>query len=115
MRSGGVLKMTVTACALLAAAIVVGAALIGHLSLGLGIAAGVLLGSLNGYLIQGLLGRGTPMVAGSLLRLVMFSSIVLIAALTLGIAAWTLPLGIGVAQLVMVGAGVRQGLARDPR
>ena len=40
----------------------------------------------------------------------MFSSIVLVAALMLGTAAWTLPLGIGIAQLVMVGAGVRQGL-----
>ena len=110
MRSGGLLKTTVTACAALAAAVVVGSALIGHVPLGLGIAAGLLLGSINGYLIQGLLGRGTPMVAGSLLRLVVFSSIVLIAALMLGTAAWTLPLGIGVAQLVMVGAGVRQGL-----
>jgi len=110
MRSVGLLKTTVTACAALAAAVVVGSALAGHLPLGLGIAAGLLLGSINGYLIQGLLGRGTPMVAASLLRLVMFSSIVLIAALMLGTAAWTLPLGIGVAQLVMVGAGVRQGL-----
>ena len=110
MRSGGLLKTTVTACAALGATIVAGSALIGHLFLGLGIAAGLLLGSLNGYLIQGLLGRGTPMVAGSLLRLVMFSSIVLVAALMLGTAAWTLPLGIGIAQLVMVAAGVRQGL-----
>ena len=110
MRSGGLLKTTVTACAALAAAIAAGGALTGHLPLGLGIAAGLLLGSLNGYLIQGLLGRGTPMVIGSLLRLVMFTLIVLIAALMLGTAAWSLPLGIGVAQLVMVGAGVRQGL-----
>ena len=110
MRSVGLLKTTVTFCAALAAAVVVGSALVGHLPLGLGIAAGLLLGSINGYLIQGLLGRGTPMVAGSVLRLVMFSSIVLIAALMLGTAAWTLPLGIGVAQLVMVGAGVREGL-----
>ncbi len=110
MRSVGLLKTTVTFCAALAAAVVVGSALVGHLPRGLGIAAGLLLGSINGYLIQGLLGRGTPMVAGSLLRLVMLSSIVLIAALMLGTAAWTLPLGIGVAQLVMVGAGVRQGL-----
>jgi hypothetical protein len=28
----------------------------------------------------------------------------------LGSAAWTLPLGIGLAQLVLVGAGIRQGL-----
>ena len=110
MRSGGVLKMTVTGCALLAAAIVVCAALIGHLSLGTGIAAGLLLGSLNGYLIQALLGRGTPMVAGSLLRLVTLSLLAIGGALMLGTAAWTVPLGIGVAQLVMVAVGVRQGL-----
>ena len=110
MRSGGVLKMTVTGCAALAAAIAVGGALTGHISLGLGIAAGLLLGSLNGYLIRALLGRGAPMLAGSLLRLIGFSSIVLIAALMLGSAAWTVPLGIGLAQLVMVAAGVRQGL-----
>ena len=110
MRSGGVLKVTVTASAVLAAAIATGAALSGHLSLGIGIAAGLLLGSLNGYLIQALLSRGTPMVAGSLLRLVMFSSIVVLAALVLRSAAWTVPLGIGIAQLVMVAAGVRQGI-----
>jgi hypothetical protein len=110
MRSGGVLKVTVTACALLAAAIAIGTALFGHLGIGVGIGAGLLLGSLNGYLIEALLGRRTPMVAGSLLRLVMFTSIVVIAALILGSAAWTLPLGIGLAQLVLVGAGIRQGL-----
>jgi hypothetical protein len=110
MRSGGVLKMTVTACAFLAAAIAIGAALFGHLSLGMGVGAGLLLGSLNGYLLQALLGRGTPMVVGSLLRLVAFTAVVLVAALVLGSAAWTLPLGIGLAQLVLVGAGIRQGL-----
>jgi hypothetical protein len=110
MRSGALLKTTVTACAVLAVALVAATALSGHLSLGLGVAAGLLLGSVNGYLIQALLGRGTPMVAGSLLRLVMFSSIVLVAALMLGTTAWTLPLGIGIAQLVMVGVGIRQGL-----
>jgi hypothetical protein len=110
MRSGGVLKMTVAACALLAAAIAVGAALLGHLAAGAGIAAGLLLGSLNGYLIQALLSRGAPMVAGSMLRLVAFTSIVVVAALLMRSAAWTLPLGIGLAQLVLVGAGIRQGL-----
>jgi hypothetical protein len=110
MRSGGVLKMTVTACALLAAAVAIGAALAGHLSLGVGIAAGLLLGSLNGFVIQALLGRGTPMVIGSLARLVIFSGLAVMAALVLGTAAWTVPLGIGLAQLVMVAAGIRQGL-----
>jgi hypothetical protein len=110
MRSGGVLKLTVTACAALAAAIAVGAALTAHLSLGIGVGAGILLGSLNGYALQALLGRGTPMVAGSLARLVTFSLLAVMAALLLGTAAWTVPLGIGLAQLVMVAAGVRQGL-----
>lgn len=110
MRSGGVLKITVTACASLAVVIAIGAALFGHISLGVGVGAGLLLGSLNGYLLQALVGRGTPMVAGSLLRLVMFTSIVVVAALMLGSSAWTLPFGIGLAQLVLVGAGIRQGL-----
>jgi hypothetical protein len=110
MMSGGLLKVTVTICAVLAAIVAAGSALSGHTSIGMGIAAGLLLGSLNGYMIQSLLGRGTPFVAGSLLRLVMFSSIVLVAALLLRSAAWSVPLGIGAAQLVMVGAGVRQGL-----
>lgn len=110
MRSGGVLKITVTACALLAAAVVVGTAVTGHLSLGIGIAAGLLLGSLNGFVIHALLGRGIPMVAGSLARLGIFSGLAVIGALVLGTAAWTVPLGIGLAQLVMVAAGIRQGL-----
>ena len=110
MMSGGLLKMTVTVCAVLAAIVAAGAALSGHAAVGMGLAAGLLLGSLNGYLIQSLLGRGTPFVAGSLLRLVMFSTVAIGAALLLRGVGWSVPLGIGVAQLVMVGAGVRQGL-----
>jgi hypothetical protein len=80
------------------------------MAIGFGLAAGILLGSFNGYLIQGLLGRRTPFVASSLLRIVLFSSVVLLAALMLRGIAWTLPLGIGVAQLVLVVVGIRQGL-----
>jgi len=110
MMSGGLLKVTVTICAVLAAIVAVAAALFGHAAVGMGLAAGLLLGSLNGYLIQSLLGRGTPFVAGSLLRLVVFSAIAVVAAFLLRGAGWSVPLGIGIAQLVMVGAGVRQGL-----
>jgi hypothetical protein len=38
------------------------------------------------------------------------SSLVLLAAVIFGTQAWTVPLGIGLGQLVMVAAGVRQGL-----
>ena len=100
------------ACSVLSVAVAVVASASGHLGLGLGMAAGLMLGSANGYLIQGLLNRGTPFVAASLLRILFFSSLVLIAALTMRGSAWTVALGIGLAQLVMVLAGVRSGLRR---
>jgi O-antigen/teichoic acid export membrane protein len=105
-----VLKMTTIGCAALAAAIVTASALAGHIGFGAGLAAGLLLGSLNGYVIQELLTRRTPFRTASLMRLVAFSTLVVIAALLFGTQAWTVPLGIGLAQLVMVAAGVRQGL-----
>ena len=110
MRSGGVLKMTTIGCAVLAAVIVVATTWAGYAGFGIGLAAGLLLGSLNGYVIQGMLERRTPFRTASLGRLIGFSSLVLVAALIFGTRAWTLPLGIGLAQLVMVAAGVRQGL-----
>jgi hypothetical protein len=111
MKSAGIQKLTVTACAMLAALIAVAAAVAGHASLGIGLAAGLLLGSMNAYMIQALLGRGTPFVAGSLIRILGLTAIVLLAALLLRSSGWTVPLGIGVAQLVMVVVGVRRGAA----
>ena len=104
------LKLTTIGCAVLAAAIVVATTLAGHFGFGIGLAAGVLLGSLNGYVIQRMLERRTPFRASSLGRLIGFSSLVLVAVLIFGTQAWTVALGIGLAQLVMVAAGVRQGL-----
>jgi hypothetical protein len=110
MTAGGLLQKTVVACLVISIATAVVGSLTDHMAIGFGLAAGILLGSFNGYLIQGLIGRKTPFVASSLLRIVLFSSIVLLAALMLRSIAWTLPLGIGVAQLVMVGVGIRQGM-----
>ena len=112
MTSGGVLKTTAIGCALAAAVALAAGVLTGHPTIGAGLGAGLLLGSANGYLLQGLLGRGTPFVASTLFRIVLFSSLVLAAAFVLRAAAWTVPLGIGLAQLVLVGAGMRQGLKR---
>ena len=103
--------MTTIGCAVLATAIVVATTLAGHPGFGIGLSAGVLLGSLNGYVIQGMLERRTPFRTASLVRLIGFSSLALVAVLIFGTQAWTLPLGIGLAQLVMVAAGVRQGLS----
>jgi len=112
MTSGGLLRTTVIGCGVAALLVVVAGFLAGRAPIGIGVGAGLLLGSMNGYLVQGLLVRGTPMVAGSMLRIVLFSSVVLVAAFVLRGDAWSLPLGIGLAQLVMVGAGLRQGLRR---
>ena len=112
MTSGGVLRQTVLACVAISVAIAAVASASGHAAIGLGVAVGLILGSANGYLIQGLLNRGAPFVAASLLRILFFSSLVLIAALTMRGSAWTVALGIGLAQLVMVVAGVRSGLRR---
>lgn len=108
MISGGLLQRTMVACAIVSVAAVAVGSVIGHLGIGLGLAAGLMLGSLNGYLILGLLNRGTPFVAGSILRILFFSSFVLVAAIALRGAAWTVALGIGLAQLVMVAVSIQQ-------
>lgn len=104
------LRMTTIGCAALAAATVVGSALTGHLAFGAGVAAGLMLGPVNGYAMQELLVRRTPFRLASVGRLVALSSLVLLAAVIFGTSAWTVPLGIGLGLLVMVAAGVRQGL-----
>lgn len=108
--SGGLLRQTAVVCSIAAVAVTVTASLLGHPAAGLAMAAGLLLGSLNGYLIQGLLVRGAPFAAASLMRILFFSSLILVGALILRSNAWALALGIGLAQLVMVGVGIRKGL-----
>ncbi len=110
MTSGGLLRRTVVVCAATAVTSLVIGALSGRVGYGLGIAAGLMLGSSNGYLLQGLMTRGTPFVAASLLRILFLSSLVLTAGLIFRGNAWTLALGIGCAQLVMAGVGIRHGL-----
>jgi hypothetical protein len=110
MMSGSLLRVTVTVCCVLAVVVVAASAISGHATVGMGLAAGLLLGSLNGYFIQTLLVRRAPFVAGSLLRLVLLSAVAVGAALMLRSIGWTVPMGIAAAQLVLVGAGVRQGL-----
>jgi hypothetical protein len=110
VRSSGLLRTTTIGCAALAAAAVVISALAGHLGFGAGVAAGLLLGPVNAYSMQELLVRRTPFRLASLVRLVALSSLVLLAAVIFGTSAWTVPLGIGLGLLVMVAAGVREGL-----
>jgi len=110
MKSAGLLRDMVVACLLAALAAAGAGAVTGHLDVGLGLATGLTLGSLNGYLLQGLMNRGTPFAASGIFRILLFSSFALLAVLTLRSIAWTVPLGIGLAQLVMVVVAVRRGL-----
>jgi hypothetical protein len=104
------LRDTVIASAILAVLVTTISAALGQLSLGVGLSIGLLLGSANGFAIAGLLDKDAPFLAGSMLRLATFTALGLLVALVLGVAAWPVMLGVGAAQLVMVAAGVRQGL-----
>ena len=104
------LRDSVVASAILALVVTTIAALFGQLLIGIGVATGLLLGSANGYAIQTLLGSATPFLAASMLRLATLSILGLLLAVVFGISAWPVMIGVAGAQLVMVGAGVRQGL-----
>jgi hypothetical protein len=86
------------------------AAASGHLAAGLGIALGLVIGAANGYLIMALLDRNSSFLIASLMRLASLTALAIGAALVLQSSAWSLLLGVGAAQLVMVAAGVRRGL-----
>ena len=104
------LRETVVASAVLAAAITLSAGLAGQLTFGLSVGAGLLLGSGNGYLFLALIKNGTPFVAGTMFRLISMTGLVLTASLVFGLTMWPAVLGLAAAQLVMVAASVRQGM-----
>jgi hypothetical protein len=104
------LRDTVIASALLAVVITLLGGFTGHLTFGLAVAAGLILGSGNGYLVLALFNRGTSFVAGSMFRIVTITALALLASLAFGVLVWPAILGVAAAQLVMVAASVRQGL-----
>lgn len=110
MRFGGILRETVAASAAAAAVAVVVAALLGHLTTGIGLAAGLVIGAFNAHAVAGVLDRRIPFVAGTMIRLIFFSASAIFAATLMRAEAWTVLLGVGAAQVVMVGASVRRGL-----
>jgi hypothetical protein len=110
VKLGGMLRQTVVTSTALAASFFIVAAAAGNLSLGLGVGIGLVIGSFNGLLVAGTLRTGAPFVPASLVRMMAVSAVGILAALFLGIAVWTVLIGVGAAQLVLVTAGVRQGL-----
>jgi len=110
VKLGGMVRETMIGSAAVAAVAVLIAGVVGHLPIGVGIGTGLVIGSLNGRLVAGTLEMGAPFVASSVVRMAAVSAIAILAALLLGIAPWAVLIGVGAAQLVMVAAGIRQGL-----
>jgi hypothetical protein len=104
------LRETVVGSALLAIAIVLLAGVTSHLTFGLSVAAGLMLGSGNGYLVLALINHGTPFFAGTMFRLTAITVVLLMASILFGLTMWPAVLGLAAAQLVMVAASVRQGM-----
>jgi hypothetical protein len=110
VRLGSIQGQTLSLCVLLAAMVFVGSDLAGHASVGMGLAIGVLIGSFNGFTLQAVVDRRAPILATSIVRLAMFSVLSIAAARLIGGSIWSVVLGVGLAQLVMVAVGARRGL-----
>jgi hypothetical protein len=111
VRFGGILKETVAASAAAAVVAIIAGAVLGHFSSGAGLAAGLLIGSLNGHALAALMARGAPFVASTIVRLAAFSAVAIAVAILLRSDAWAVLLGVAAAQLLMVATAVRRGLS----
>jgi hypothetical protein len=103
-------RETVAGSLLLAVASVAGGAVTEHLTAGVGLAAGLVIGCFNSHALAALLERGTPFVASTIVRLAAVSAVAIAVAFLLRSEAWAVLLGVAAAQGVMVAAAVRQGL-----
>jgi hypothetical protein len=91
-------------------AVIVGI-LIGHPAQGGALATGLAIGSVNGAMAAKLIALPIPFLATSLLRIVTLSMIAIAIGLAFGLAnIWLVILGLGVAQMVLAGAALREQL-----
>ena len=104
------MRATVAASGALAAASLIAGFVTGNQAVGVGLAAGFLVGSLNGVFMLRLLDNHTPFVMASVARLALVSAVAVLVAFVLGAQAWAVLLGVAGAQVVMVAAAVRRGL-----
>jgi hypothetical protein len=110
VRVGTVLRDSVTSSAVIAALSVVVGLGTGHVAVGFGLGAGLLIGSTNGYLLVATLERKAPFALASVVRLILLSGVAVGVALLLGPQAWSVMIGVAAAQAVLVVAAVRQGV-----
>jgi hypothetical protein len=85
--------------------------LIGHPGPGGALATGLAIGSINGAMAARLIALPVPFLATSLLRIITLSMIGIAIGLAFGLAnIWLVILGLGVAQVVLAGAALRESL-----
>jgi len=102
MRSPSPVQTTAIACAAMAIAAFAAGSSAGHPRAGLALAAGLLIGSANGFLTLRALALGTAFQMTSILRLALLSLAGLGAGAMLGLdVAWLSLLGVAAAQLVL--------------
>ena len=113
MRLKGVTGRAAMGCWLMAAIALVALSLTGNPRAGAAVALGIALGSVNGLLAERSFTAGMSMRWSSLPRLGLLSAIAIGTGLLLGGSyVWMLILGVGVAQLVLVGVAARSVLGR---
>lgn len=85
--------------------------LLGHPGPGGALATGLAIGSINGAMAARLIALPIPFLATSLLRIVTLSMIGIAIGLAFGLAnVWLVILGLGVAQVVLAAAALRESL-----
>ena len=111
MRFRGILKDTVIASLAAALIAVAAGAALGRIAVGIGLAAGLVVGAFNGHLVAGALDRQIPFVAAAVVRMALLSAIAIGIALIIGAPIWSVLIGVGAAQGVMVAASIRRGVS----
>jgi hypothetical protein len=108
------LRMVRNAALVCAGAAVVAAVvgvLVGHPGPGGALATGLAIGSINGAMAARLISLPIPFLATSLLRIITLSMIGIAIGLAFGLAnIWLVILGLGVAQVVLAAAALRESL-----
>ena len=85
--------------------------LVGHPGPGGALATGLAIGSINGAMAARLISLPIPFLATSLLRIITLSMIGIAIGLAFGLAnIWLVILGLGVAQVVLAAAALRESL-----
>ena len=98
-------------CAGAAVVVAVVGVLVGHPAPGGALATGLAIGSINGAMAARLIALPIPFLATSLLRIITLSMIGIAIGLAFGLAnIWLVILGLGVAQVVLAAAALRESL-----